>query len=180
VSDLRDVRRVTKRLLAAVHAYADVVETLDDAEALAFASALLDRSPEGAKQQLAIVADQAAVKLHFAVLNEPNRTRTFEGLGTVEASWTGGSATWEGRRLAHVVAARAADRSAFDPTTGALRDDPLSPGALAEFVADEIVACAGLDAASKAWRKEDLRKRHIDPDLYHTRSGGGRRTVRWL
>jgi len=141
--------------------------------------ARIDR-PMGSKgtgiyQALAMVRDNIAERLNR---EGPPGDFTITGVGTFERVNKGGSTHWQGQRLAHRVAARAADSLRADPSTGEVTDEPIPPAVLAAHVADEIVACAGLDAASKSWRKKDLKARNIDPDEYHTTTGDYRRSIK--
>jgi hypothetical protein len=173
---MKDVRRVQRRLQAAVLAFAEVVAVEEDADALAALFAALDRSkpPHGLIQQLAVVRDGVSLALHVAIVDDPNHRRIFDGLGMIEASWQT-SYYWDGPRLARMIAAQVADESYVNRLTG----EVTPPGAFAEIVAMAIVACAGLDAKSKSWRKTDLTGRGIDVAEYREKSGESRKTVKW-
>lgn len=176
---LKDVRRVQRRLQAAILALAEVVEAESDADALAALYRALDHTRDpGLTQQLAIVRDGLGLKIHFIVKDDPNSARLFPGVGTLKAVWSG-SDQWDGVDLVHAVAARAADKARFDPLTGALRDEPMPPGAFALFIANEIIAIAALDNASATFRKEDVRGRGFDPGEFLHRNPDKRRVVRW-
>lgn len=176
-----DVARVARRLTGALTATYEVVAKIDDdPQALAELWAVLDSPQTGVTQVAAMVRDLVAATLNPWLAAQPNRQHIFPGVGVLEATWSGGNAAWQGKRLALVVAAQVADESGrrdADPLTGEI-PDPMPPGVLAEHVALAIVACAGLDAASKTWRKKDLRARGIDPDEYVEVSGDRRRTVK--
>lgn len=175
------VGRVSRRMLGALLAVAEAVETTDDADVLAGLFRMLDhrRDPKGMTQQLAMVRDACGAKLHQHIVGHPNRKRVFPGVGMLEATWAGSSEAWDGVRLARAVAARAVDIARVDPLTGEVREEPMPPAALAQFVADEIVACAGLDAKSKSWRTTDLKGRGFDPKDYRTFSGERRDTTKF-
>lgn len=85
----------------------------------------------------------------------------FDGVGLVEAKRGAARRTWDGRRLAHILAARTAD-TAYDRETGEAK--PM--GAVCAEVADEIIACAALDTKSQNWRSGELKKRVLDPYAY--------------
>lgn len=126
----------------------------------------LDRPMRGLTQQLAAVRDRARSACRKACPRGPQQI-TVEGVGTLERCTSGATTSWQGRSIAMVLAARIADE-AIDRDTG----EVMPPGALAERVALAIVACAGLDAASKSWRKTDLGRFGIPADTYSTKSGG--------
>lgn len=73
----------------------------------------------------------------------------------------------DGKRLAHVVAARTADE-VVDPETGEY--PPL--GVVCAKVADELMACAGIDNASHSWRSGELKKRGITLSQFTTSEPG--------
>lgn len=177
---LKDVRRVQRRLQAAVLAFAEVVAAEEEAEALAALYRALDytRDPVGLTQQLATVRDALGLKIHLVIRADPNGARLFPGLGTLKAGWSGAD-QWDGVDLVYVVAARAADKARFDPMTGALLDEPMPYGAFAMFIANEIIAVAALDNASATFRKEDVKGRGIDPAEFLHRNPNKRRVVRW-
>lgn len=66
---------------------------------------------------------------------------------------------WDGRLLAHRIAARAADEP-YDPETGERRP----PAVIAAMVADELLATGGLDRPSHQWKTGELKKRGLSPD----------------
>lgn len=172
---MKDVKRVHRRLMNAIIAFADVVANEDDPQCLAVLYRALDHTRDpGMTQTLGIVRDMVALKLHYAIVDDPNHRRVFPGVGVLEATWQT-SYYWDGVRLARTIAAQVADESYVDRLTG----EVTPPGAFAETVALAIVACAGLDAKSKTWRKTDLTGRGIDAAEYRERSGESRRTVKW-
>ena len=86
----------------------------------------------------------------------PKEGEYVDGVGQLvkRSGWK--RANWEGRALAHVVAARAAE----EPPEDAPR------GAVAGAVADAIISCSGLDNGSHSWRQGELKRRNIDPGQY--------------
>lgn len=154
-------------------------EPLDDAT-LAATLAILDRSgtghPQGAQQRLTgIVGDLRATlgaRLPF------KETVVFAGVGVLERAMTSRRYVWDdGRRLAHIVAARAADEATVDPETGEIV--PVPPGAVAARVCDELIACAGLDNQSASWRSSELEKRGVVVADHRSVANEGRLGTRW-
>ena len=171
---IKDVRRVQRRMQRAILALAELVEAEQDDDALAALFRALDFPREGLTQQLATVRDTLAFKIHLRIVDAPDGWRIFPGVGTLAAAWSG-TETWDGIGLARRVTAQAVDDGYVDKTTGEVRP----PAAFAEFVVNEIIACAGLDRASQPWRKEDLRARGIEPKPFIRRNPNPRKTVRW-
>lgn len=110
------------------------------------------------------------------------RRMTVDGLGTVEASSSGSRSRkwWGGRQVARLVALRVVDRSRFDPETGAMRDEPVPPAVLAEWIADEITDCAGLANRSASWRATALTDRGLDVSDYSEMEGESRPAAKWV
>lgn len=133
----------------------------------------LDQSGKGLTQQLAIVRDRVRSACAKCFPRRPGPI-VVEHVGTLDRCLTGATTDWEGKQLALVVAARVADEC-VDPESG----EVLPVGVICEKVALAIVACAGLDAASKQWRKTDLGRFGIDPKSYST-TRGGQSSVRFL
>ncbi len=188
------VRRVAKRLGDAIAAFATAVEVLD-ADVRARVTAipslhyrLVGDPMAGLLRQLQTVEADLAARVAKIVAEHgvprprsaPNRM-TLDRLGTVERSQSGRRRVWHGgQQVARRVALRTVDRSRFDPETGGLREDPVPPAVLAEMIADEITACAGLGNASASWRTGELETRGIDPDEFSEMEGEGRPTARWV
>lgn len=77
---------------------------------------------------------------------------------------------WDHARLASLLAVRVADQRRIDPETGEILPRP--PGRLAQDVADELLACAGLSY----WKVGELRARQVDPGQF-CEEEPGRQTV---
>lgn len=178
-----EVRRIGKRLDGAISALADRIESFDrwpetsrDAALVALYARLV-RKPDGIVASLAIVVEDLARRVNRIAVarGDANQRLTIPRLGTIEATFSGKRDVWRnGGAIANRLAARVVDRSAFDPETGALRDEPVPPAVLAQMVAEEIVACSGLANQSAGWRKTALTERGIDPDDYCDRVGESR------
>lgn len=126
----------------------------------------LDRPREGVTQQWSTLRDDVRSALRKSWPSR-EKSEVVEHVGVLEKVSTGATTTWEGERLAYTVAARIAD-TAIDRETGEIKP----PGVIAHEVAAALIACAGLDAGSKQWRKGALRERGINPDTYSDRRGG--------
>lgn len=127
-----------------------------------------DHDPPGITQCAAAVRDRARVVCR-ALYPWPADARqvTVPGVGTIAPSKSGGATRWDGPALASKLAARVADEG-YDSETGSMK--PL--GVVCNEVAQELVACAGLDTQSQTWRAGALEERNIDPDTYRDKSGG--------
>jgi hypothetical protein len=176
------VRRFGKRLgdaICAVDAWIDVVDC-DERVRVNALPALHKRLVE-LRRDLDVVIDRLGVKVNeIARVHGDDGRLTIPRVGTVEATFPGKRTVWSrhGTILSR-LAARAADKSRFDPATGAVRDDPMPPTVLAQYVAEEVAACAGLLNDSTTWRKGELEKRGIDPAEFTDRVGESRPGVRW-
>lgn len=180
------VSRAAGRLDAAIMRVAEVIADLDEHDARGHAQMLrrLDHSPNGAKQQLAAVTGELAKRLNRIICREWGErqgtpTLVVERVGVLQATWPGKTTRWEGERLARRIAARAADRACVNPLTGEILDEIPPPAVIAEYVVNELIACAGLDNANPAWRKGEIKGRNLDPDDYLTRSGESFPSVKW-
>lgn len=173
MSPMRDVRRVRVRLQKAVLAFAEVVAVEEDPDALAALFDALDKPREGLTQQLATVRDGIALKLHLLIVDDPNRTRIFPGVGVLTATWSGND-QWDGVAIARRLVARGVDEYPVDRTTGEVRP----PAVFAEMLLNDLIACAGFDRKSQSWKKEELRGRGIDPDEHVRRDPYARKTIR--
>lgn len=97
----------------------------------------------------------------------PEWEMTMEGVGTFTKSNGSKTVRSDGKRLAHVVAARTAD-AAIDLETG-----QVPPAAVvAGQVADELVSVFGLDAPSKKFKRTEVRRRGLNPDTYSDSEDG--------
>lgn len=170
---MKDVRRVRRRLQAAVIAYAEVVSVETDVDCQAALFDALDKPREGLTQQLALVRDTVALALHVALADEPNGTRIFPGIGVLQRSWSG-SDTWDGVAIARRVVARAVDEYSVDRVTG----EVMPRAVFAEMLLNDLIACAGFDRKSQTWKKEELKGRGIDPAPHVQRDPHARKTVR--
>lgn len=100
------------------------------------------------------------------------------GLGKVDSRRGQEAPRWRGedlgREVAKVTAARLADDplTFFDPDSG----EKIPPAATVAYVAAQVAAsvvdAAGLDAASKAWRVESLKKLGINAHQFKSSSPG--------
>lgn len=130
----------------------------------------VDRPREGVLQQWATLRDDIQRQLRNVWPEDKDRP-IVEHVGTLSKVTAASTTTWEGERLAYTVAARVADEAVVvDVATGEMTTKP--PGVIAHEVARALIACAGLDAGSKQWRKGALRERGINPDIYSDRRGG--------
>ena len=101
-------------------------------------------------------------------------TFTVQGLGTLMRTYSGKRSRWEGRRLAHLLAARVSDRP-VDLETGEM----LPPSAIASAVADELIDCAGLDRPSHGWKSTAIKARGLKPSEFSNYEAGDRVNVRF-
>ena len=101
-------------------------------------------------------------------------TFTVNGLGTLVRTYSGKRSKWEGRRLAHLLAARVSDRP-VDLETGEM----LPPSVIASAVADELIDCAGLDRPSHGWKSTAIKARGLKPSEFSEYEKGDRINVRF-
>lgn len=99
----------------------------------------------------------------------PSATVAVAGVGVLERRGARKRTAWDHPRLASLLAARVGDRR-FDPATGEELVRP--PAVLAQDVADELLACAGVSY----WKVSELRARHVDPASF-CEEEAGRTTV---
>lgn len=183
--------RIVPRIDVAARRALKAIEVLDEAIAQALTDdepqdrlvaslALLDRAAShdraGASQRLsgALSTLKGYIGRHLPF----EQTATFEGIGVLKRSMSGRRYAWsDGRRLAHLIAARAAEEATVDRDTGEIR--PVPPAVLAGAVADALIACGGLDNASNAWRGDSLRARGIDPKDWRVVVSEGTVSARW-
>lgn len=170
---LADARAALRRINFATNQLDGLRQYMDDAELIA----RVLREGEQAARDLSPVLDSLRNQL-YQVLPAASPVR-FPGLPPVKRSWTGNTIHWHGADAASIVAARVADEIMVDPETGEVREEIPPVGVICGAVAEAIVACAGLEAKSKSWRKESLKARGIDPKPLYV-SQGGRPSVRWL
>lgn len=171
-----DARRVLSRLQRDIAKLGVLVDAAEDEPGadwsfndLAVIFAALDRAGDhfpGLTQQLAAVRDQVRHRAAHAYPRSETQV-TLSGVGVLELCRAGKTTRWEGPRLAHHLAARVADEG-VDRESG----ETLPLGVLCERVADVIVDAAGLDAASKAWRKTSVERYGLDPGEFSESSGG--------
>lgn len=149
-------------------------------EELAQVFAVLDRSPSpkrqgGVRQRLGLTTDALGQLIGARLPVEADVP--IEGVGVLRRTMSGRSYAWtDGARLAHIIAARAADEYGFSRDDGA----QVPPGVLAGAVADELIACAGLDNRSGSWRSTELRGRRINPSDHRVVRSEGRLGARWM
>lgn len=99
----------------------------------------------------------------------PASTIAVAGVGVLERRAGKKRTSWDHTRLASLLAARVGDRR-FDPATGEELARP--PAVLAQDVADELLACAGLSY----WKTGALKARGLDPGQF-CEEEAGRTTV---
>jgi hypothetical protein len=99
----------------------------------------------------------------------PSATMAVAGVGVLERRGGKKRTSWDHARLASLLAARVGDRR-FDPATGEELARP--PAVLAQDVADELLACAGVSY----WKVGELRARKVDPTQF-CEEAPGRTTV---
>lgn len=99
----------------------------------------------------------------------PANTMAVAGVGVLERRSGKKRTSWDHPRLASLLAARVGDRR-FDPATGEELARP--PAVLAQDVADELLACAGVSY----WKVGALRARNVDPASF-CEEEAGRTTV---
>lgn len=99
----------------------------------------------------------------------PSATLAVEGVGVLERRGGTKRRNWDHPRLASLLAARVGDRR-FDPGTGEELARP--PAVLAQDVADEFLACAGVSY----WKAGALKARGLDPAAF-CEEEAGRATV---
>lgn len=99
----------------------------------------------------------------------PASTIAVAGVGVLERRAGKKRTSWDHTRLASLLAARVGDRR-FDPATGEELSRP--PAVLAQDVADELLACAGLSY----WKTGALKARGLDPGQF-CEEEAGRTTV---
>jgi hypothetical protein len=160
-----DVRRSLEHVRYVV---GDLGRLLDEMRFSELAELLraVDRPREGVIQQWTTLRDDVVRALRGSWPSREKR-EVVEGVGVLEKVTTSSTVTWDGERVAYVVAAQVAD-DAVDRETGEIKP----PGVIAHEVASALIECAGLDAGSKQWRKGALRERGIDPDSFSERRGG--------
>lgn len=106
-----------------------------------------------ARADLAFVESEVEAALSRAM---PTATIAVEGVGVLERRSGKKRTKWDHTRLASMLAARVGDRR-FDPETGEELARP--PAVLAQDVADELLACAGVSY----WKVGELKARKVDP-----------------
>lgn len=89
----------------------------------------------------------------------PATTMAVASVGVLERRAGKKRTAWDHTRLASLLAARVGDRR-FDPATGEELARP--PAVLAQDVADELLACAGLSY----WKTGALKARGLDPGQF--------------
>lgn len=120
-----------------------------------------------ARTRLAFIESEVEAALAATM---PTAVIAVEGVGVLERRGGRKRTAWDHPRLASLLAARTADQRRIDPDTGEIMARP--PGRLAQDVADELLACAGLSY----WKTGALKARGLDPADF-CEEGAGRATV---